>query len=856
MATPILVAYDIDNKSSSEVTPSVLGYIGSALVKANPDTLIKTADWVDNYSNVIKDIHVECTGLSLECLIKLLDLGASTVSVDWKYVKELSSAIPCNRLACRIELSEATPDIIESLVNSVANIEIISKESEFDVIKLQKLNNIVYKTPLLPTGGARSMLLHLQTVNSLEDLNPLIQVGIIPIIDSSVISLTEGQVCLADLILCKTISDRPDGLLPTTVTDERGFALGFVYSSRESVSEALKRGVGVYQSRKRGIWIKGLTSGATQELIRIEFDCDYDALKFIVRQEGKGFCHLEQSSCFGNYNGLSALEKTLQNRKQNAPEGSYTKRLYTDPELLRSKIMEEAEELCDATEKMHVAFEAADLIYFAMTKCVAAGVSLVDIEKSLDRKSRKITRRKGDAKPKPIAQDQKVNGHCNEKSASTELPFKLRKYNVSECSKDELAKLLERPVQRTSEIMPIVQPIVESVKTRGDAALLEYTEKFEGAKLSSTVINAPFSPSSMIMPSEVKEAIDIAFENIRKFHSAQLPKECTMVVETMPGVECSRFSRPIEKVGLYIPGGTAVLPSTAMMLGVPAMVAGCAEIVFASPPRKDGTITPEIVYIAHKVGAKCIVMAGGAQAVAAMSYGTKSVPKCDKIFGPGNQFVTAAKMYVSNDTSALVGIDMPAGPSEVLVIADGTADPVFVASDLLSQAEHGADSMSVLVAIGLSDEQVNAVDKAVEDIASSLPRADILRKSISHSLTLRVENIEQACEVSNMFAPEHLIMYFENAREHLSKIKNAGSIFVGPYSPVACGDYASGTNHTLPTYGFAKMYSGVSTSSFQKQITSQELSLQGLQNVGPSVMALAKCEGLEAHRQSVELRLK
>ncbi len=341
--------------------------------------------------------------------------------------------------------------------------------------------------------------------------------------------------------------------------------------------------------------------------------------------------------------------------------------------------MEEAEEVCDASEPKDIAWEVADLLFFAMTKCVANGVSLSDVEAQLDKRAKKISRRKGDAKPKwmtnsnvsetkAVEQAEKVEDAPTSKTLpppTEETRIKMRVFDSKALSSKERTTLLSRPIQKTDQIMPIVQNIINAVKTRGDAALLEYTAKFEKADLQSSVLKAPFPAELMTLCDRTKQAIDTAFENIRTFHAAQLdtPKS----VETMPGITCSRFARPIERVGLYIPGGTAVLPSTAMMLGIPALVAGCKNIQFATPPRSDGSVLPEIVYIASKVGATRIVLAGGAQAVAALAYGTESVEKCDKIFGPGNQFVTAAKMCVQSDAAALVGVDLPAGPSEVLV---------------------------------------------------------------------------------------------------------------------------------------------------------------------------------------------
>ena len=703
----------------------------------------------------------------------------------------------------------------------------------------------------------------------------------IPILPST--GLTTDKSDTKKLLLSKAIatywkSDRQDGLIPTVVTDETGVALGLAYTSEESLLEALKTQTGVYQSRKRGLWVKGATSGDTQELVRLALDCDNDTLRFVVRQKGR-FCHLQQFGCFGELKGIPALEQTLKSRKQSAPEGSYTARLFNDEKLLRAKVMEEAEELCDAKTPQDVAFEAADLIYFALTKAIGAGATLADIEANLDAKSLKVTRRPGNAKGKWAEKEGIKTAAPAAPPAEKPKPepadgrIAMQQIDAAAVSTAELAQALQRPSQKSPDvILKIVTPIIDDVRTNGDKALLSYTHKFEKAtSLSSPVIKAPFPKELMQLDAETVKAIDTSYENIRKFHAAQ-KEDKPLQVETMPGVVCGRFSRAIERVGLYIPGGTAVLPSTALMLGVPAKVAGCQKLVLASPPRADGSITPEIVYVAHKVGAESIVLAGGAQAVAAMAYGTESVSKVDKILGPGNQFVTAAKMHVSNDTNAGVSIDMPAGPSEVLVVADGEANPAFVASDLLSQAEHGVDSQVILIAVDLTPAQQQAIDDEVHNQAIALPRVDIVRGSIAHSVTVKVKNIDDAMRISNEYAPEHLILQIKDAASAVDKVINAGSVFIGEWTPESVGDYSAGVNHSLreffslpslrksltiiATYGFAKQYSGVNLASFMKHITCSNLTPEGLKNVGSAVMQLAKVEELEAHRRAVEIRLK
>ena len=650
-------------------------------------------------------------------------------------------------------------------------------------------------------------------------------------------------------------TDRSDGLYTTLVVDENERSLGLVYSSKESIAQAVESQKGVYFSRSRNeIWHKGATSGNVQQLLSIDLDCDGDALKFVVRQGGSGsFCHLNTQSCFGDFkNGLYGLQKLLQDRLVNAPEGSYTKRLFNDRDLLDAKIKEEAEEVTEAKEKKDIAWECADLFYFTLVKLVASDVSLEDVENNLNMKHLKVTRRKGDAKPKFIKKEEPITETPYETSEEEKIFLNV----VSSSNKAAVEQAVTRPIQKTAEIMNLVKPIIDNVVKNGDKALIELTAKFDGVDLKSPVLEAPYPPEYLEgLTDELREALDLSIENVRKFHAAQMQTE-TLEVETQPGVVCSRFPRPIEKVGLYIPGGTAILPSTALMLGVPAQVAGCKEIVFASPPRKsDGRVSPEVVYVASKVGASKIVLAGGAQAVAAMAYGTETVPKVDKILGPGNQFVTAAKMHIQNDTQALCSIDMPAGPSEVLVICDEEADVDYVASDLLSQAEHGIDSQVILVGVSLSETKIEALQNAVHEQAMKLPRVDIVRKCIAHSSIILCESYEDAFKMSNQYAPEHLILQISNAQDYVKLVDHAGSVFVGAYTPESCGDYSSGTNHTLPTYGYARQYSGVNTSTFQKFITSQSVSPTGLENIGRAVMSIAAVEGLDAHRNAVKIRM-
>ncbi|KAF4469986.1 histidine biosynthesis trifunctional [Fusarium albosuccineum] len=795
-------------------------------------------------------VHMDATGLSNpDDVVALLDGGVRKVFVAAESLSEYREFGPrVVPTVSTLDLSAASEHglLIKDFDTSASGLDKFIEEAQ-----ARKIKNLFLK-PIQETA----------LKNFIDVAKRCSAIAILPSTGLTTDKGDSTRLALSQVIASYWKSDRPDGLIPTVVTDDAGIALGLAYTSEESILEALRTQTGVYQSRKRGLWVKGLTSGDTQELLRIGLDCDNDTLKFVVNQKGR-FCHLEQFGCFGDLGGIAALEQTLKSRKQSAPEGSYTARLFSDEKLLRAKIMEEAEELCDGTTKENIAFEAADLIYFALTKAVGAGVSLADIEANLDAKSLKVKRRAGNAKGKWAEKEGIKTEATPAKPAPppAEKPVDARiameRIDSAEISETELVEKLKRPSQKSPDaILKIIQPIIEEVRTGGDKAVLSYTHKFEKAtSLTSPVLKAPFPKELMDIAPETIKAIDVSFENIRRFHSAQ-NEERPLQVETMPGVVCSRFSRPIERVGLYIPGGTAVLPSTALMLGVPAMVAGCKKIVFASPPRSDGRITPEIVYVAHKVGAESIVLAGGAQAVAALAYGTESVTKVDKILGPGNQFVTAAKMHVSNDTNAGVGIDMPAGPSEVLVVADKDANPAFVASDLLSQAEHGVDSQVILLAIDLTEEQLQAIEDEVHNQAMALPRVDIVRGSIAHSVTVQVKDVEEAMRISNEYAPEHLILQIKDAEKVVDQVMNAGSVFIGAWTPESVGDYSAGVNHSLPTYGFAKQYSGVNLGSFQKHITSSNLTADGLKNVGAAVMQLAKVEELEAHRRAVEIRIK
>lgn len=417
-------------------------------------------------------------------------------------------------------------------------------------------------------------------------------------------------------------------------------------------------------------------------------------------------------------------------------------------------------------------------------------------------------------------------------------------------SPDNWSDLLQRPTQSLEDIEAIVDEIFKEVRSKGDQAILKYTMRFDEVSLPNfEVTKREIEEANALVTEELKEAIQLAKENITKFHAAQKTERIS--IETQSGVKCWQEKRPIQKVGLYIPGGSAPLFSTILMLAIPANLAGCKEIVLCSPPNKEGKLDPAILYTANLCGVTKILKVGGIQAIAGMTFGTESVPKVYKIFGPGNQFVTVAKQLA---TKFNVAIDMPAGPSELLIFADDTAKASFVASDLLSQAEHGADSQVILVST--SKKLLFEVEKEVENQLTRLPRKEIAIKAMKNAKFILMKEEKAALELINEYAPEHFIVVAKNEDFFVNGIQNAGSVFIGNYTPESAGDYASGTNHTLPTNGFAKQYSGVNLDSFLKNMTFQKIDKTGIKNIGKAIELMAEAEGLHAHKNAVSLRLK
>jgi histidinol dehydrogenase len=429
----------------------------------------------------------------------------------------------------------------------------------------------------------------------------------------------------------------------------------------------------------------------------------------------------------------------------------------------------------------------------------------------------------------------------------------MKRYRWNDLDPDGRIEALARPAQsRSAELRGGVEQIVGAVRSRGDAALRELTARYDGNEVDVLAVSeAEFEDAQARLSDELKAAIDEAASRIEMFHRAGAPQPVS--IETAPGVRVERVLRAIGRVGLYVPAGGAPLPSTALMLGIPAAIAGCREVVLCTPLQADGRCDDAVLYAARRTGVHTVFKLGGAQAIAAMAYGSESVPRCDKLFGPGNAWVTEAKLQVASDPQG-AAIDMPAGPSEVLVIADADADPRFVAADLLSQAEHGPDSQVLLVSP--SPALLDAVASEVERQRVQLPRADIAAQALGQSRLVEVDSLAQAVAVSNLYAPEHLIVQVADPRALLSAVESAGSVFLGAWTPESVGDYCSGSNHVLPTYGYARSFSGVSVASFQKQITVQELTEEGLRHIGPCAATLAAAEQLQGHRRAVTLRLE
>lgn len=632
-------------------------------------------------------------------------------------------------------------------------------------------------------------------------------------------ALYSGRLGLAEAFAAPLRSDRPDGLLATVVCDERGMALGLAWSDRESLARALETGRGVYRSRGRGLWEKGASSGATQELVRIDVDCDRDALRFVVRQAGSGFCHRRTRSCFGPARGLDRLEQVIAERRASAAPDSYTGRLLADSRLLGDKLAEEAAELAAARTREEVVWETADLLYFALVAAGRAGVGLAEVEAELDRRA--------DLRRRPVEPSQPAS--------SDPLPRRDWR-SVQGASVEPVDAGTRRAAER----------IVEDVIDGGEPALRRWAERLDdlapGAelRLGPDRLRAAFES----LPAERQGVLLRTAGRIRRFAQAQRDALGDLDV-AVDGGRAGIDLAPVDVAGCYAPGGRFPLPSSVLMTAVTARVAGVGRVVVASPRP-----TVETLAAAHVAGADALIPVGGAQAIAALAYGAGAVPRCDAIVGPGNRWVTAAKQLVAGR----VVIDMLAGPSELLVVADSDADPELVAADLLAQAEHDPDAVPILVSTDA--ELPDAVDRALAAQLADLPTAEVARQALAGGFATVVPDLDAAARVADTLAPEHLALHVDDPERLAARLRHHGALFVGAGAAEVLGDYGAGPNHVLPTGGTARSRGALSVLTFLRTRTWLRIDDAGAAGeLTRDAVTLARMEGLEAHARAAERRL-
>eukprot|EP00029_Vermamoeba_vermiformis_P007657 TRINITY_DN3373_c0_g1_i1.p1 TRINITY_DN3373_c0_g1~~TRINITY_DN3373_c0_g1_i1.p1 ORF type:complete len:1492 (+),score=442.42 TRINITY_DN3373_c0_g1_i1:647-4477(+) len=658
---------------------------------------------------------------------------------------------------------------------------------------------------------------------------------------------------LGEAIAAPLVSDRPDGLFPTVVVDERGTALGLVYSSKESIKESVKTLRGVYHSRKRGLWRKGETSGDYQELLQIKVDCDRDAISFVVKQHGDGFCHLKTTTCFGEVKGIDHIMKTFQDRIKNPQPTSYTNKLLSNETMLKAKILEEAKEVVEAKTKEEVIHETADLFYFALVNAAKHGVTLHDIDVELNHRTRQVNRRHGAAKIEFLNVVSTPNTTTEQPKAEAPKPAP-QQIEITDYSTVTIRRLSPEEVLGSTcdpidpKALSIARDILNDVKSRGLPGLLEHAQRLgdiSGPNESVFMTREELKQHFDNLPKEHQETLLRTAERIRSF--AQSQRDClTDLVTTIEGGRAGHRVLAVDKAGCYAPGGRFPLPSSVLMTAVTARVAGVKTVWVASP--RPSSVTAAAAYVA---GADGLLRVGGAQAIAAFAYGSGPIPAMDVIVGPGNKFVTAAKSLVSGD----VKIDMLAGPSECLVVADETADPATVAADLLAQAEHDTEARPLLVA--LSESIVDAVEREIRAQLEKLSTAPIAAQSITkHGVAVVARDVNQAIAFCDRLAPEHLELHVENAPAIASKLSHYGALFVGHHSAEVLGDYGAGPNHVLPTGRTSRYTGGLSVLTFLKvhswlQIEDPVAALPVVRDA----VTLGQLEGLYGHAAAAAKRL-
>lgn len=792
-------------------------------------------------------------GVSTPELAKnLLDNGASQIVVTTSHLN-WAAEFPQSRIA--IEVTHTAGTNLAKSADALAEVALNLVINSFNEDAASELPGVV-DTVVKATKGRLKLTVAVDPSAVAEYETSKVELAL------SSEHLSEGH-NLADAFCASLTSDRPDGLWSTVIVDERLVALGFAFSSADSVRDSISKNRGVYQSRKRGLWEKGATSGNHQDLIRVGVDCDRDCLIFVVRQHGPGFCHRDTYTCFGERRGLDLLGHTLESRMTSAPEGSYTKRLFNDDALLKSKLIEEAVELAEATTQQHVAEEAADLLYFALACSVKSGVRLADIEHVLDNRHLKVTRRPGNAKPEFIKAHMKPSSTSPAKNSSP-LP-------VEGEAKSEAPTVEETPAPTQVPAAPLLTPIaaedvpalhrdpvdafargiaeeiMADVSKRGEVALRYHAERLGDVQPGESLVLGKAELKAFYDGLGEKErgVLDRTAERIRAFAKMQRDSVTECEIKVGGGAAGQQIA-PVEVAGCYAPGGRYPLPSSVLMGVVTARVAGVPTVWVASP-HPD----PLVCAAAHTAGADGLLMVGGAQAIAAFAHGAGPVPVCDAIVGPGNRFVTAAKSLVAG----AVAIDMLAGPSECLVIADESADPTVVAADLLAQAEHDTAARAILVTT--SELMAQQVETEVSRQLQLLPTEDTARAAIEkNSFSVLVKDREAAADVSNRLAPEHLEVHMVDLESMVPLLKHWGALFLGNNAAEVLGDYGAGPNHTLPTGGTARSYGGLSVHTFLRQRTWLRIdNREDAQTIVQDAVDLALCEGLHGHSRAAALRL-
>ncbi|MCE2967947.1 MAG: histidinol dehydrogenase [Phycisphaerales bacterium] len=818
---------------------------------------------------------------SVSSALGWLDAGAAKVILGTAATPELLRELPAQRVIAALDADhgsvvvegwrkstgETILDRMKRLQGLVGGflITFVEREGRLGGTNMELVPELVR---IATEAGARVTIAGgvttAQDIAQLDALGADAQVGM---------ALYTGRITLAQAIAAPLRSDRADGLWPTVVTDETGVALGLAYSSAESLEHAVNTGRGTYHSRTRGLWVKGETSGNTQQLVGIDLDCDRDTLRFRVRQstdtpDGRAsFCHTGDYTCFGQATGLAALAARLPtsiiqgpaaNGAPAADSGSYSARLLRDPALLRAKLIEEAGELADAvtSDAAAVTHEAADVMYFAMVAMRRAGVTLADVSRELDRRALRVSRRPGDAKPGAMADTAALATRSD--ASMRDTPGASTPTGADATSggtgllpmrtPEQIRTLRRRATPIEPEALGVARSILADVDTRGEIAVLEHAMRLGDLTPAAPRLYTPDDLSTALrsIPTADRELLERTAGRVRAFALAQRGS-VTDLTFSVPGGAAGHTCVPVETAGCYAPGGRFPLPSSVLMTAITARAAGVRNIVVASPRPAPITLAAAAV-----AGADMLLPMGGAQAIAAMSRGLAGVPRCDMIVGPGNRYVTAAKFLVSDTT----GIDMLAGPSELLIIADQDADPALIAADLLAQAEHDDDAIPMLIAVTSRPDGPDLLPRVASALAAQLadlPPTSPARRSLANGFMTRVASSEEAIALADMIAPEHLEIMTADAADIAQRLRNAGALFIGPDAAEVLGDFGIGPNHVLPTGGTGRFRAGLSVFTFLRQRTWLRVA-SGRDGATSDAANFARLESLPAHAAAAALR--